>query len=159
MVSVPQLGKVTLAEYWCSIITRAVMNDRLSQIPMQDMVELIEHCELHIPHGTLYAHNLMETLRAALRTQREYLGMPALTHTKMFSILPMTAEEETVAKREQALLEAMSAAAPDHLPTKEEFSTAFLYMRAMARWRAAQTLKAHAVAQAELDGATGAEEL
>lgn len=136
-------GQINLSLYWQSLIVRCITKDKVHQIDMDDLIVLIEHCELLIPHGTIHAASLMENLRDGLRAKREFLGVPSVSGVKVFSILPRNAEEEVSFNRESELLATMAATAPTEVPTREQFGNAILYLRAMSKYRAAQSLKAN----------------
>ena len=52
-------GRVTIREYWKQIIRACSNDDRIWQYPVTDIVELIEHCEDNVQHGSIYAASLM----------------------------------------------------------------------------------------------------
>jgi hypothetical protein len=129
------------AEYWREMIRRCVLGVRLIEIPSDDLIDLIEYCEEEIPHGSIYAATLMTILRQSVRKQREYLGLPAHKGIRVFSIVPATAEEHAQHANDIARLKQMALVAPENKPERKDFLDTFVYLRAISRWEAAQTLK------------------
>ena len=67
-------GVTSCSEYWKGIIIKCCKSEAIFSILASDLEELIQHCEDNIEHGSIYAHTLMELLRAGQRRQQNYLG-------------------------------------------------------------------------------------
>lgn len=125
--------KVSCADYWKYLISKCAHEEQIFAIRRKDLEELLEHCEDNIPIGTIYSNALFKILRHALERQKNFLGLGDLDLSKSSYTL-LSADTTT----EAANLRAVIDAAPDHLPKREEYPTAFAYMKAKLRWDMAQ---------------------
>lgn len=126
--------------YWQDIIRRCILGANIISIPSDDLIDLIEYCEEEIPHGSIYAATLMTILRGAVKKQREFLGLPAHKGIRVFRVVPASHEEEAQHEKDILTLRSMSMNAPVNKPQRCDFGDAFMYLRTVARWEAAQTL-------------------
>ena len=134
-------NQITCAEYWTNLIYRMAVGDNVGRIQPGDIMDIIEYCEENLPHGTIFASALMRTLREALRKQREFVGAPVTSGTRTFMILPLTPAEEANRATELGILAQMAESAPTSPPKREDFQDVLLFLRAQARYRAAQAAK------------------
>lgn len=130
MINPFTLKESTCAEYWRTLIVKASKNESLFSIRAHDLEELIEHCEEHIPAGSIYSNELYKIIRYAMERRRNFLGDPDIKSG--YEILNSTDSVE------DANIRAMIQSAPDHLPRAEEYESKFQFMRATARWNLAQ---------------------
>lgn len=114
--------------YWKEIITKCTTSVGIYSIPMKHIEELLEHCELDIPAGTIFSHKLKDVLRTALKKQKEFLGIGPTT----FQIID---EDDTV---EVANLSAIIQKAPSEEPKISEYPTKLAYLKAQLAWKLAQ---------------------
>jgi len=134
-----------LCEYWKSIIIRCCKTEQIFEIPAADLIELIEHCEDNIPHGTIYAATLMELLRAGRKRQQNYLGLGnADLSAATYQILSPENTKEDAAKL------AIIQSAPTVLPVPGAYPNKLAYLRAKSAW----DMKLSYEAQLALDAAT-----
>jgi len=121
------------AQYWEDLIIKCASESSLFSIRRADLIELLEHCEDHIPIGSIYSNALFTLLRKAVERQRNFIGLGDLDIRA--STYAFIQSDSTV---EQANLDAMIQAAPDHLPEREEYPTLLAYLRAKLRYEMAQ---------------------
>lgn len=126
-------GQSTCADYWKTLIEHCAHETSMFSIPRKDLVELMEHCEENIPIGSIYSNALFGLLRKALERQRNFLGLGDLDIRA--STYAFVGTDDSA---EKANMQALIQAAPDHLPTPEEYPSKFQYMRAKLRWDMAQ---------------------
>lgn len=121
--------KIPLSDYWKQIIIAAGNEDKIFSINRSDLEELLEHCEINIPYGTIFSNALFKLLRAALEKHRNFLGIERNLGT--FMILGKDNVEE-------ANLRVIIDSAPVDLPKKENFSSTpagkFAYMKAKMQY-------------------------
>lgn len=139
---------VPMSEYWIDIIQRCCKNVTLANVPSVDLNDLIEHCEEHIPHGSIYAAKLMQVLRNAVEVQKNFLGTGAFS----FSILQggdskkevMGGDSKGVGSIENVeytnVLNLISTA-PETCPTPGDFKSKFEYLKAVTRYEMAERYK------------------
>lgn len=124
-------GEHTCSEYWKLIIRKCVNAESIFSIPSSDIQELIEHCEEHIPHGSIYAHTLMGILRNGLNKQHNFLG---LGETTGFVLLESDDEVQ------QANIQLIVQTAPTEEPRVTDYSSRFEWLRAHTKWKIAQQI-------------------
>lgn len=116
---------VPLSEFWKSIIVKCCKEEHIFTILAADINELIEYCEENLEHGSIYAHTLMELLRAGQRRQINYLGLgDADISTATYQII---SNETTI---EDANKMAMIQAAPDRLLPETAYPSKIAFLRA-----------------------------
>lgn len=143
---------VACDEYWKSIIRACANEDRLWMLPKSDLLELIEHCEENVMHGTIYAHHLMRLLRDGVRKYDEYLGFgeyQSANAAASFTVLPTipshSIEAAISSSVEDANLQALVNSAPSSEPKRSAYPSLFLYLKAKTRWDLAQKAQSEAV--------------
>lgn len=139
--TVPVDGKqLPLAEYWKAMIRRAARKEAIFSINDTDLIELIEHCEDAIPHGSIYAHTLMKVLREAQESKKNFLGLGDFDiRTSTYRIL----DDADTAERANIL--AMIDSAPLEEPKLSNYPSKIAYLRALYKWKAAQLHAAQSV--------------
>lgn len=122
---------IPLDEYWKNIIISISNEDRLWRFPRKDIVELIEHCEEHISHGSIYAYTLMKYLRQGLAAYDDYLGFGSLVPTTKtsFQIIPSNTSAY------EASLAALQTTAPTEEPKKDLYPTQSAWLKAYTKWK------------------------
>jgi len=123
----------TCANYWKSLIIRATKEESIFSIRRRDLEELLEHCEEHIPYGSIFSDKLFKVLRHSLERQKNFLGLGDLDISK--STYTILGASDTV---EDANLKGMIDSAPESEPRPEQYPTKFLYMKARLRYQLAQ---------------------
>lgn len=132
--------QIGLNEYYKQIIRACASDDAIWKYPKIDLIELIDHCEEHIIHGSIYAASLMRLLRNGLRKQEDYLGFGDVDlagKTTSFVILNPSDSAEDANKL------AAIQAAPDHEPKLSNYPNKFAYLKARANWDMSQRFKAN----------------
>lgn len=122
---------IPLDEYWKNIIISISNEDRLWRFPRKDIVELIEHCEEFIQHGSIYSHTLMKYLRSGLAAYDDYLGFGSLVPTAKtsFTILPSTTSAY------EASVAALHNTAPTEEPQRSQYPTQSAWLKAYTKWK------------------------
>lgn len=120
--------QITCAEFWKEIIVRCTKNDYIFSIPDSDLVELIEHCEEHIPIGSIYSHALFKILRDAQSRKKNFLDIGDPDVKSSYSLISANTNVES------ANMKALVDSAPSVEPRLEEYPSKFAYQRAKLRW-------------------------
>ena len=131
---------VPLSEYWKQIIIACINEDKIWYFPEADILELIDHCEDNIAHGSIYAYQLMSTLKTGIKNQNNYLGYgdtDLMGETTQFRILDPSASVEDVNKI------AIIQSAPEFEPNQGQYKSKFEYIKAKLKWEMAQKYKKH----------------
>lgn len=118
--------KVSMADYWKSIIKKCCKSESIFNIPKIDLEDLIEHCEDNIAVGTIFSHQLMKLLRDGLLKQKGFLGVDF--SAAEFVILDADTSVEDANKL------AMIKSAPSERPVERDFPTKFLYLKAKLKF-------------------------
>jgi hypothetical protein len=130
--------KITLNEYWKSLIRSIANEDKLWRFPRKDIVELIEHCEENIQHGNIYSHTLMRYLRKGLHSYDNYLGFG---NNDDFEVVPTTTSF-TVLSSQSSVQDINRAVlintAPIEEPKRTQYPNNFAYLKAYSSWKLAQ---------------------
>lgn len=130
--------KITLNEYWKSLIRSIANEDKLWRFPRKDIVELIEHCEENIQHGNIYSHTLMRYLRKGLHAYDNYLGFG---NNDDFEVVPTTTAF-TVLSSQSSVQDINRAVlintAPLEEPKRTQYPNNFAYLKAYSSWKLAQ---------------------
>ena len=136
--SVPVDGvQIPLADYWKAIIRKAARGEAVFSLNDTDLAELIEHCEDAIPHGSIYAHALMNVLRSAADKKSNLLGLGDFdVRSGTYRILD---DSDTA---ERANLLAMVDSAPVEKPVEYNYPSKIAFLRALYKWKAAQQIGA-----------------
>lgn len=120
--------KIPLSVFWKEIIVRATRNEFLYTIPDNDLQELLDHCEEHIPIGSIYSHALFEALRHAIAKKKNFLGLGDMDLQSRYALVDNPKDVET------ANFKALIDSAPVTEPKLEQYPTKFAYMKAKLRW-------------------------
>jgi len=134
------LGKqVPLCEYWRSIIKACAKNESIFSIPKKDLEELVEYCEEEIPHGSKYAHTLMEFLRNGLRKQKNYLGLGDIDLNSEVTYRILSPDTSVEDANKQALIDS----APKEEPRESQYPTKISFLKAKLKWQMAESYRAN----------------
>lgn len=120
--------QITCADFWKEIIVRCTKNDYIFSIPDGDLIELIEHCEEHIPIGSIYSHALFKILRDAQSRKRNFLDIGDPDVKSSYSLISSSASVES------ANMKALVDSAPATEPRIEQYPSRFAYQKAKLRW-------------------------
>lgn len=126
--------KISCSDYWQTLIIRCAKNENIYALSEKDLQELLEHCEEHIPVGSIYSNHLFSVLRKGLAKNKDFLGLSTLGS---YTLL----EESAATNVEAANLISIINAAPEEEPKKEDYPSSFKYLQAKLRWDAAQRSK------------------
>ena len=127
---------IRLSEYWKGIIIKCCKSEAIFSIPTADLMELIEHCEENIEHGSIYSHTLMELLRAGMSRQKNYLGLGDLDLSlTTYSIIDANTSIEDANRK------AMIDSAPLEMPLPGMYPSKLAYMVAKSKWEMALEYK------------------
>lgn len=111
--------------YWHEIIIKCTSSIGIYSIPMKHLKELIDHCELDIPIGSIFSHKLLTVLRTAYRKQKDFLGIGPTS-------FEMLDENDTV---EIANMSAIIQSAPKEEPRLAEYPTRLAFLKAQLAWK------------------------
>lgn len=123
---------LTLSRYWQYIIKCCAKTEAIWEIPDADLNELIEHCEEHIDHGSIYAHTLMSLLRAGAERKKNFLDLGDIdigTGGITFRILDANASIEDANK-----LAAIDSA-PQFEPIESQYPNKLAYLKAKMNYK------------------------
>ena len=132
--------KISLDDYWESIIIKCAKAETIFQVPENDLKELIDHCEENIVgDGSIYAIALMRYLRKGAEMQKNYLGLGDIDLSRnsltSYRILKPTESAE------DANIQNMIDTAPLSEPNKKDYPSLIDYIKAKARWNIASNYK------------------
>lgn len=147
-------SSISLSHYWKQIIRKCINKESIYLIPLSDLQELIEHCEEYIPHGSIYAHTLMEILRAGRDRNKNFLGLGDWDLTTSSISYKILEDGDSV---EAANYEAILMSAPISEPRITEYPTRFAWLKAKVKWEMSQ--EAALAKQAMLDRINSIEEV
>jgi hypothetical protein len=133
--------QVTVSDYWQNLIELCASETKLFSIPRDDLQELLEHCEEHIPVGSIYSNALFKIIRHAMDRQKSFLGLGDLDISR--STYEIMTSTDSV---EDANLRASVQAAPLEEPRIEQYASKFEFLRAKLRYQLAKKY-AHQEAQ------------
>lgn len=123
-------GPVQLNAYWKEIIVACIREEKIFQYPEADVIELLEHCEEHIPHGSISAASLMDLLRVGKKSQSSYL---CLTDFDIAAYKAGTLSSEDVVETNNKI--AMIQSAPMNAPVRKDYASDLEFIRAKAKFR------------------------
>jgi hypothetical protein len=125
--------QITISDYWQNLIELCASETKLFSIPREDLQELLEHCEEHIPVGSIYSNALFKIIRHAMDRQKSFLGLGDLDISRStYEILTSTDSVE------DANLRASIQAAPLEEPRQEQYGSKFEFLRAKLRYQMAK---------------------
>lgn len=118
---------IPIAEYWKTLIVKAANPENIFTLPKADLEELLEHCELNVKIGNIFANALFKILRGALARQKDFLGLDTNWVT------PNSGGFEILSP-EHAQMKILIDAAPESEPIKSTYPKLIDYLRAKTRW-------------------------
>lgn len=124
--------KERMADYWKRIIVACAKTESIWEIPDVDLTDLIDHCEEHIYHGSIYAHTLMSLLRAGAARKKNFLDLGDIdigNNGTTFRILDASASIEDANKL------ALIDSAPKEKPIESHYPNKLAYIRAKLNWQ------------------------
>ena len=124
---------LTCSEYWKLLISKCTHEESILAVPRIDLEDLLEHCEINIPVGSIYSNLLFQVLRKALEKQKNFLGLGDMDLSK--STYHILESSDSV---EHANLRAMIDSAPEEEPKPESYPTKIAYLKAKMRWSMAK---------------------
>lgn len=127
----------TVAQYWKILIKQAFTEDHLEFISMRvdpdDLADLIDYCEMNIPHGTTHAHILMSKLRSAAEIVNEFMRpkikQPMLVNENG-SVADLLSEDSDSSPSFVKV-----KAEPISEPKPKDFKSTADYLRAKLKWQ------------------------
>lgn len=146
--------EMSLASYWRYLIKACCISEHKWEIPQDvfkaDLQELIEHCEEFIPHGSIYANELMSLLRSGQDKVNNYLDIGDVDvglNGTVFRILNKDASVEDAAKL------ALIDSAPKSKPVEADYPNKLAFLKAKMNWNLAEDYRKSGEIQAMLDEA------
>jgi len=125
--------QITVSDYWRNLIELCASETKLFSIPRDDLQELLDHCEEHIPVGSIYSNALFKIIRHAMDRQKSFLGLGDLDISRStYEILTSTDNVE------DANLRGAIQAAPVEEPRPDQYPSKFEYLRAKLRYQMAK---------------------
>lgn len=121
-----------MGSYWKRIIVACARTEAIWEIPDIDLTDLIEHCEEHIYHGSIYAHTLMSLLRAGQARKKNYLDLGDIdigSNGISFRILDASASVEDANKL------ALIDSAPLAKPVESQYPNKLAFLRAKLNYQ------------------------
>lgn len=132
-----QFGTLSCADYWKLIIRKCINTESIFSIPNADIQELIEHCETEIPHGTIYAHTLMQMLRTGKEKQVNFLGLGEWDSSSSSLNYVLLQGDDSV---EKANLQLLIQTAPQEEPSLRDYPSRFEWLKAHTKWKIAASV-------------------
>lgn len=126
--------KISLSDYWQTLIVRCAKNENVYALSQKDLEELLTHCEENIPVGSIYSNHLFSVLRKGLARNRDFLGLSSLGS---YTLLESKAHQDVEAANMISLINS----APSEEPKRDDYPSSFKYLQAKLRWDAAQKAK------------------
>jgi hypothetical protein len=127
-------AQILCSEYWKLLIIKAAKGEWISKDLNSDLRDLLEHCEINIPFGSIYSHKLFSIIRGAFKKQENYLGFDDVDISEVsYHIL------SGMDTAEAGNLKAIIDSAPIEEPRKEQYPDRLSYIRAQMRWKVAQS--------------------
>lgn len=131
-----------LSSYWKRIIVACARTEAIWQINTDDLQELIEHCEEHIQHGTIFAHTLMSLLASGVARKKNFADIGDIdigaNGAMSFRILDADASIEDANKL------ALIDSAPSEKPIEKDYPNKLAYLKAKFNYQLAQDYKSQA---------------
>jgi hypothetical protein len=118
-------AQIPVNEYWRQIlVTCSKSPQHIWRLERADMLELLEHLEDNMEHGSIYAHAVMKLLREGIATQANYLG----NYDMGFTVVNNTSDIEA------ANIRMLGEGAPTERPMLHEYPNKILYLKAKIRY-------------------------
>lgn len=127
---------ISLNLYWKQIIRKCVNKDSIWSIDLNDLNELIEHCEEHISHGSIYSHTLMNLLKSGKDRNKNFLGMGDWDLSAKSMSYKILSEGDSI---ESANFEAICMSAPTEEPKLLDYPSRFAWLKAKVKWDMVQS--------------------
>ena len=125
--------RMTLSEYWKSIIISCARGDTIFKYPIEDVEELIGECEEFIPQGSIYAFTLMTLLREGRDKLNSFFNLGDIDLGRNgdvgFRILNADSSVEDANKL------ALIAAAPSSEPVLSQYPNKLAFLKAKMNWK------------------------
>jgi hypothetical protein len=121
-----------MADYWKRIIISCAKMESIWSIPEVDLTDLIEHCEEHIFHGSIFSHTLMSLLKAGLQKKKNFLDLGDIdigANGTTFRILDADASVEDANKL------ALIDSAPLEEPIEKNYPNKLAFIQAKLKYR------------------------
>lgn len=134
---VSPFGEMDCGEYWKLIIRKCINAESIFSVPTKDIIELIEHCEDNIEHGTIYAHTLMQILRNGKEKQTNFLGLGDWDSSISNLNYVLLKSDDSV---EKANLQLLIQTAPTSEPKITDYPSRFEWLKAHTKWRLASSV-------------------
>ena len=136
---------IPICDYWESIIIAAAQR-KYTSIPSEELSQVIEHCEINIPPGSIYHHKLLVVLRDAKDYLKGFLGMVSgssvLTKLVPWTFAPDAPPASDADENIDAInIHALLSNAPIEEPRRDQFPSHFKYIAAKIKWDAAVTIR------------------
>lgn len=128
------LGR-TISDYWKEIIQIACSGQNYFSINPTHLAELLEHCELNIPFGTIQSHALFKALRTVRDKHKNFLGFDEVDISSKGGNYSFLGEKDGI---ENANIRAMIQAAPSEEPIRSNYPNTIAYLKALSRWNLAK---------------------
>ena len=130
-------GEMACSEYWKLIIRKSINSESIFSVPTKDIIELIEHCEEYIEHGSIYAHTLMSMLRNGKEKQTNFLGLGDWeSSTSSLNYILLQSDDSV----EKANLQLLIQTAPTSEPKLTEYPSRFEWLKAHTKWKISQSV-------------------
>lgn len=123
----PRGPQISLRDYWIQLIIRSCKKEQIFSLSGKDLQELLDHCEEHIPLGSIYSQHLFSTLRTTIARNKDFLGIDSLGS---YTILEDNAKKDV----EAANILALVNAAPLEPPKREDYPSDFKFLQAKLRY-------------------------
>lgn len=137
-----------MADYWKRIIVACAKTEAIWNIPDVDLLDLIEHCEEHIYHGSIYAHTLMALLKAGAERKKNFLDLGDIDiGSNGFSFRILDADTSVEDANKLALIDS----APLVEPVESQYPNKLAYIRAKMNWRLKQDYERSQQVQAKME--------
>lgn len=131
----PDGTTTTLDQYWKVLIKHAFVDDHLEFISLRvdpdDLEDLIDYCEMNIPHGTTQAHILLSKLRKSLSILNEFVR-PKIKQPTLVD------ESEDIAgllSESKPEFQQVNQAVIMSEPKAKDFKSTAEYLRAKLKWQ------------------------
>lgn len=126
-----------LQEYWTSLIK--LKGHAVYLAETNDLDEMVEHMEMNLPHGSIYAHATLKHVRNLLYKNKSGdfgLGIPSGTDLEGALANPFKfVEDATETHNKNTII----ASAPEKEPIISDYSSKFEYLKAKAAWGLAKS--------------------
>lgn len=132
-------AKMSLSSYWQHIIKSCAKTESIWEIPDADIIELIEHCEEHIEHGSIYAATLMALLRTGRDRKKDFLDLGDFNigsnGSSTFRIL------DPSSNLQDAAIQSAILSAPTTMPVEKDYPNKLAFIKAKLNFKIAQEHK------------------